>query len=49
MGNTKDLFKKKWGQKGQKLYGTKFQPWDLFGRNDAKAETPLPWPRHEKS
>ena len=20
------------------------QPWDFFGRNDAKAETPVPWP-----
>ena len=25
------------------------QPWDFFGRNDAKAETPIPWPRHVKS
>ena len=25
------------------------QPWDFFGRNDAKAETPVPWPPHEKS
>ena len=25
------------------------QPWDLFGRNDAKAETPILWPPHEKS
>ena len=25
------------------------QPWDFFGRNDAKAETPLLWPPHEKS
>ena len=24
------------------------QPWDFFGRNDAKAETPVLWP-HEKS
>ena len=24
------------------------QPWDFFGRNDAKAETPLLWPPHEK-
>ena len=22
------------------------QPWDLFGRNDAKAETPVLWPPH---
>ena len=25
------------------------QPWDFFGRNDAKAETPVPWLPHAKS
>ena len=25
------------------------QPWDFFGRNDAKAETSVLWPPHEKS
>ena len=25
------------------------QPWYFFGRNDAKAETPVLWPPHEKS
>ena len=25
------------------------QPWDFFGRNDAKAETPVLWPSHEKT
>ena len=25
------------------------QPWDFFGRNDAKAETPVLWPPHEKN
>ena len=24
------------------------QPWDFLGRNDAKAETPVLWPPHEK-
>ena len=24
-------------------------PWDLFGRNDAKPETPVLWPPHAKS
>ena len=24
------------------------QPWDLFGRNDAKAETPVLWPPRAK-
>ena len=25
------------------------QPWDFFGRNDAKTETPVLWPPHAKS
>ena len=25
------------------------QPWDFFGRNDAKAVTPVLWPPHVKS
>ena len=25
------------------------QPWDFFGRSDAKAETPVLWPPHVKS
>ena len=25
------------------------QPWDFFGRNDAKAEAPVIWPPDEKS
>ena len=25
------------------------QPWDFFGRNNAKAETPVLWPPHVKS
>ena len=25
------------------------QPWDLFGRKDAEAETPVLWPPHAKS
>ena len=25
------------------------QPWDSFGRNDAKAETPILWPPDAKS
>ena len=24
-------------------------PWDFFGRNDAKAETPVLWPPHAES
>ena len=45
---------------GSRDYHTKFkeiqpvhsegdQPWDFFGRNDAKAETPVLWPPHVKS
>ena len=25
------------------------QPWDFFGRNDAKAETPILWPPNVKN
>ena len=25
------------------------QPWDFFGKKDAKAETPILWPPHAKS
>ena len=25
------------------------QPWDFFGRNDAKAETPILWPPHRRT
>jgi len=25
------------------------QPWDFFGRNDAKAEAPVLWPPHVKN
>ena len=28
---------------------SKDQPWVFFGRNDAKAETPVLWPPHAKS
>ena len=28
---------------------SKDQPWDFFGRNDAKPETPVFWPPHAKS
>ena len=31
------------------VYSEGDQPWDFFGRNDAKAETPVLWPPHEKS
>ena len=33
----------------QPVYFEGDQPWHFFGRNDAKAETPVLWPPHVKS
>ena len=33
----------------QQVHSKGDQPWDFFGRTDAKAETPVLWPPHEKS
>ena len=33
----------------QPVHSERDQPWDFFGRNDAKAETPVFWPPHVKS
>ena len=33
----------------QPVHSKRDQPWDFFGRNDAKAETPVLWPPHAKS
>ena len=33
----------------QPVHSAGDQPWDFFGRNDAKAETPVLWPPHVKS
>ena len=33
----------------QPLHSKGDQPWDYFGRNDSKAETPVLWPPHAKS
>ena len=33
----------------QPVHSAGDQPWDLFGRTDAKAETPVLWPPHVKS
>jgi len=33
----------------QSVHSEGDQPWDFFGRNDAKAETPVLWPSHVKS
>ena len=31
------------------IHSEEDQPWDFFGRNDAKAEAPVLWPPHAKS
>ena len=36
-------------KKIQPVHSEGDQPWDLFGRNDAEAETPVLWPPHVKS
>ena len=36
-------------KKIQSVHSEEDQPWDFFGRNDAKAETPVLWPPHAKS
>ena len=36
-------------KKSQPVHSEEDQPWDFFGRNDAKAETPVLWPPHAKS
>ena len=33
----------------QPVHSEGIQPWDFFGKNDAKAETPVLWPPHVKS
>ena len=37
------------GKEIQPVHSEGDKPWDFFGRNDAKAETPVLWPPHEKS
>ena len=37
------------GKEFQPVYSEEDQPWDFFGWNDAKAETPVLWPPHAKS
>ena len=36
-------------KKIQPVHSEGDQPWVFFGRNDAKAETPVLWPPHAKS
>ena len=43
-GNLRDIYKV-----ALTVHSEGDQPWDFFGRNDAKAETPVLWPPHAKS
>ena len=36
-------------KESQPVHSEGDQPWDFFGRNDAKADTPVLWPPHAKS
>ena len=36
-------------KENQPVHSEGDEPWDIFGRNDAKAETPVLWPPHAKS
>ena len=36
-------------KESQPVHSEGDQPWDFFGRNDSKAETPVLWPSHAKS
>ena len=36
-------------KESQPVHSKGDQPWVFFGRNDAKAETPVLWPPHAKS
>ena len=38
-----------WTARRQPVHSQGDQPWDFFGRNDAKAETPVLWPPVVKS
>jgi len=37
-----------WTARTQPVHSEGDQPWDFFGRNDAKAQTPVLWPPHAK-
>ena len=43
------LLRVSWTAKIQPVHSEGDQPLDFFGRNDAKAETPVLWPPHAKS
>ena len=43
------LLRVPWTADIQPVHSEGDQPWDFFGRNDAKAEAPVLWPPHTKS
>ena len=43
------LLRVPWRKEIQPIHSEGDQLWDFFGRNDAKAETPVLWPPHAKS
>ena len=43
------LLRVPWTARIEPVHSEGDQPWDFFGRNDAKAETPVLWPPHVKS
>ena len=43
------LLRVPWTVGAQPVHPKGDQPWDFFGRTEAKAETPILWPPHEKS
>ena len=45
----KRLLRVPWTARRSKVHPEGDQPWDFFGRNDAKAETPVLWSPHAKS
>ena len=49
MGTYKVWHRISWGGEIQPVHSEGDQPWVFFGRNDAKAETPVLWPPHAKS
>ena len=40
------LLRVPWTARIQPVHSEGDQPWDFFGRNDAKVETPVLWPPH---
>ena len=44
-----ELANSKYLRESQPVHSKGDQPWVFFGRNDAKAETPVLWPPHTKS